>query len=165
MALVLAIPGEPLLVGGGALALTDYARILLGVGLAGGLGVLVVSRLATWEATGPATLLVAAAGLGLALGLAGALPGLLAAGAAAAVAATVALAHPATPGRVRALTRELRGATVATTVGLVAVSLVAGGDRRAGRPAPGRRRWPRWPPGSPWDTGSGRSRCTRGSRA
>ncbi len=125
VALVLAIPGEPLLVGGGALALTDYARILLGVGLAGGLGVLVVSRLATWEATGPATLLVAAAGLGLALGIAGALPGLLAAGAAAGVAATVALAHPATPGRVRALTRELRGATVATTVGLVAVGLVA----------------------------------------
>ncbi len=124
LALVLATPGEPLLVGGGALALTDYTRILLGVGLAGGLAVLAVSRLATWEAMGPATLLVATAGLGLGLGIAGALPGLLLAGAAATLAGTVALAHPATPVRVRALARELRGATVATTVGLIAVGLV-----------------------------------------
>ncbi len=122
--LVLAEPGEPLLVGGGALALTDYTRILLGVGLAGGLAVLAVGRLATWEAMGPATLLVAAAGLGLGLGIAGAIPGLLGAGTAAVLAATVALSHPATPLRARALARELRGATVATTVGLVAVSLV-----------------------------------------
>ena len=123
-ALLLAQPGEPLLVAGGALALTDYARILLGVGLAGGLIVLVVSRLSTWEATGPATLLVAIAGLGLALGVAGATSGLLAAGTAAVLTASVALTHPATPLRVRALARELRGTTVATTVGLIAVGLL-----------------------------------------
>ncbi len=122
--LVLSEPGDPLLVGGGALALTGYSRILLGIGLASGFGVLVVSRLSTWEAAGPAVLLVAAAGLGLALGVAGATAGFLAAGTAAVLTAAVALSHPATPPRVRALARELRGATVATTVGLVAVSLV-----------------------------------------
>jgi multicomponent Na+:H+ antiporter subunit D len=124
VALVLAKPGEPLLVAGGALELTDYARVLLGIGLAGGLGVLVVSRLATWEATGPATLLVAVGALGLALGVAGATSGVLAAGTAAVLAASVAIAHPATPLRVRALARELRGATVATTVGVVAIGLL-----------------------------------------
>ncbi len=123
VAVIVAVPGEPLLVGGGALGMTDYARILLGVGLAGSLVVLAVGRLATWEAAGPATLLVAVAGAGLALGVAGAISGLLAAGTGAALAAAVALTHPATPFRVRALARELRGATVATTVGLVAISL------------------------------------------
>jgi NADH:ubiquinone oxidoreductase subunit 2 (subunit N) len=122
--LVLTVPGDPLLVAGGALAMTDYGRVLLGIAMGGGLLVLIVSRLATWESAGPATLLVAAAGIGLALGIAGAIPGLLAAGTAAALAATVALARPSTPLRVRALARELRGATAATTVGVVAISLV-----------------------------------------
>jgi NADH-quinone oxidoreductase subunit N len=126
-ALVLATPGEPLVVGGGALALTPYTRVLLGVGLAGGLLVLTVGRLATWERAAPGTLLITAAGIGLALGVAGALAGLLAAGATAALAAAVALAQPATPLRVRALARELRGVTLATVVGLVAVSLAPEG--------------------------------------
>ena len=81
VALVLTVPGEPLAVGGGVVSMTAYARVLLGVGLAGGLLVLAVSRLATWEASGPATLLVAAAGLAVALGVGGAVPGLLVAGA------------------------------------------------------------------------------------
>jgi NADH:ubiquinone oxidoreductase subunit 2 (subunit N) len=127
LVLVVTTPGDPLLVGGGALALTEYARVLLGVALMGGLLVLVVSRLATWEPLGPATLLVAVAGSAAALGTAGAPIGLLAAGSAAALAATVALAQPATPLRVRALARELRGATAATTVGLVAVGLLPQG--------------------------------------
>ena len=121
--LLVAEPGEPLLVAGGAVALTDYARILLGIALAGGLVVLIVSRLTAWEAPGPSALLVAAAGVGLALGVAGATAGLLAAGTAAVLTSAVALAHPATPSRARALARELRGATVATTVGLIAVGL------------------------------------------
>ena len=123
VALVLTAPGETLSLGGGAVSLTAYARVLLGVGLAGGLLVLTVSRLATWEAPAPATLLVAVAGLTVALGVGGAIPGLLAIGATSALAAAVALAHPATPLRVRALAREARGATLAMTIGLVAVSL------------------------------------------
>ncbi len=123
VALVLTAPGEPLAIGGGVVSMTPYARVLLGVGLAGGLLVLAVSRLATWEASGPATLLVAAAGLAVALGVGGAVPGLLAAGATSVLAAAIALAHPATPLRVRALARELRGATLAMTIGVLAVSL------------------------------------------
>ncbi len=123
LTLALAAPGEPLVVGDGALALTAYARVLLGVGLAGGIIVLTVGRLSSWEPAAPGTLLVAAAGVGLALGVAGALAGLLAVGATAALAATVALAQPATPLHVRALARELRGVTLATVVGVVTVSL------------------------------------------
>ncbi|MFH0750532.1 MAG: proton-conducting transporter membrane subunit [Chloroflexota bacterium] len=121
--LVLTAPGEPLALGGGVVAMTAYARVVLGVGLGGGLLVLAVSRLATWEAPAPAALLVAVAGLAVALGVGGAVPGLLAAGATSALTAAVALAHPATPLRVRALAREARGAAVAMTIGVVAVSL------------------------------------------
>jgi NADH-quinone oxidoreductase subunit N len=123
VALVLAPPGEPLPLAGGVIAMTAYARVLIGVGLAGGLLVLAVSALATWEAPAPAALLVAVAGLAVALGVGGALPGLLAVGATSALAAAVALAHPATPLRVRVLAREMRGATLAMTVGILAVSL------------------------------------------
>jgi NADH:ubiquinone oxidoreductase subunit 2 (subunit N) len=123
-ALVAATPGAAVTVGDGAMALTPYARVLLGVALAGGLVVLVVGRLATWEQAAPSVLLVTVAGLGLALGVAGALPGLLAVGATAALAAATALAAPATPLRVGALARELRGAAVAMTVGVVVVSLL-----------------------------------------
>jgi NADH:ubiquinone oxidoreductase subunit 2 (subunit N) len=123
LVLVMTVPGETLELGGVAVAMTPYARVLLGVGLAGGLLVLTVSRLATWEATGPATLLVSAAGLAVALGVGGAVPELLAVGATSALAAAVALAHPATPLRVRALARELRGASLAMAIGILAVSL------------------------------------------
>lgn len=123
VALVLTAPGEPLALGGGVISMTAYARVLLGIGLAGGLLVLAVSRLSTWEAPGPAALLVAVAGLAVALGVGGAIPGLLAAGATSALAGAVALAHPATPLRVRALAHELRGATLAMTIGVLAVSL------------------------------------------
>jgi NADH-quinone oxidoreductase subunit N len=123
MALILVVPGEPLAVGGGMVAMTAYARVLLGVGLAGGLLVLAISRLASWEADGPASLLVAAAGLALALGVGGAVAGLLAVGATSALVAAVALAHPTSPLRVRALARELRGATLAMVIGVIAVSL------------------------------------------
>ena len=117
-------PGTPLIVGDGTLQLTPYARVFLGVGIAGSLGVVVVGRLATWEPTAPAVVLAAACGLGVTLGVGGALPGLLAAGATAALAAAVGLAQPATPYRARALARELRGAAVAVAVGVGAVSLV-----------------------------------------
>ena len=123
VALVLTEPGEPFALGGSVIAMTAYARVLLGVGLAGGLLVLAVSRLTTWEASGPAALLVAAAGLAVTLGVGGAVSGLLAAGATSALAASVALARPAAPLRVRALAREVRGATLAMTIGLIAVSL------------------------------------------
>jgi len=124
LALMIATPDAAVEVGGGAVALTSYTRLLLGVALAGGFGVLVVGRLAAWEQVAPGVLLVAAAGAGLALGIAGALPALLAVGAAAALTAAVALARPATPLRVQALAREIRGAVVAMTVGVVAVSLL-----------------------------------------
>ncbi len=117
-------PGTPLIIGDGALQLTPYARVFLGIGIAGSLGVLVVGRLATWEPAAPGVVLVAACGLGVTLGVGGALPGLLAAGSTAAVAAAVGLAQPATPYRARALARELRGAAVALAVGVAAVSLV-----------------------------------------
>jgi hypothetical protein len=121
--LAVSTPGPVLAIAGGAVALTEYARVLLGVGLAGSLGVLVVGRLAGWESVAPAVVLVVAGGLSLALGIAGALPGLLVAGATAAVAGGAALAQPATPLRVRALGRELRGTAAATTVGVIAMSL------------------------------------------
>jgi NADH:ubiquinone oxidoreductase subunit 2 (subunit N) len=124
LALVVATPDAAVVVGGGAVALTAYARLLLGVALAGGLGVLVVGRLAAWEQAAPGVLLLAAAGSGLALGVAGALPALLAAGATATLAAAAALARPATPPRVRALAREVRGAVTAMTIGVLAVSLL-----------------------------------------
>jgi len=122
-ALILTAPGEALALGGGAVGMTAYARVLLGVGLAGGLLVLAVSRLATWEGPAPAALLIGVAGLTIVLGVGGAVPGLLAAGATSALAGAVALAHPATPLRVGALAREVRGATLALTIGLLAVSL------------------------------------------
>ena len=80
VALILTEPGAPLTIGGEVVAMTAYARVLLGAGLAGGLLVLAVSRLATWEASGPAALLVATAGLAVALGVGGAVTGLAAAG-------------------------------------------------------------------------------------
>jgi hypothetical protein len=164
LALVLTVPGETLQLGGVEVAMTPYARVLLGVGLAGGLLVLAVSRLATWEATGPATLLVAAAGLALALGVGGAVPGLLAVGATSALAAAVALAHPATPLRVRALARELRGATLAMAIGILAVSLAP--EAIGGLAVqPRSRAWPWWPRAWPWATGSVRSRSTPASPA
>ena len=123
VALAVASPGEPLALGGGALALTPYARVLVGIALAGGLLVLVIDRLATWEPAAPATLLVAATGALLALGVAGALTGILAVGGTAAVSAAVALGAPATPLGVRALARELRGVTLAALVGIIAVAL------------------------------------------
>ncbi len=123
VALAMTAPGETLAVGGSAVGMTGYARVLLGVGLGGGLLVLAVSRLATWEASAPAALLIAVAGLGVTLGVGGAVPGLLAVGATSTLVAAVAIGHPATPLRVRALAREVRGATLATTIGLVAVSL------------------------------------------
>ena len=127
LVLIATTPDGSLVVADGAVAMTSYARVLLGVALAGGLGVLAVARLTSWESGGPAVLLVAGTGLGLALGMAGALPALLAAGATAALAVVVALAQPATPLRVRALARELRGVVAATTVCVIAVSLAPEG--------------------------------------
>jgi NADH-quinone oxidoreductase subunit N len=124
LALVLLAPDEPVAVGGGAVALTAYARLLVGIALAGGLLVLVVGRLGAWEPAGPGVLLVAAAGAGLALGVAGALPALLALGAGAALTAAAALAQPATPGRAHALAREIRGTVVAMTIGVLALALL-----------------------------------------
>jgi len=124
LALVLSTPDAAVGVGGGAIALTAHTRLLLGVALALGLGVLVVGRLAAWEPAAPGVLLLAAAGSGLALGVAGALPALLAMGATAALTAAAALARPATPPRVRALAREVRGAGTAMTTGVLAVSLL-----------------------------------------
>lgn len=123
VALILATPGEPFPLAGSLVALTEYTRVLLGIGLAGGLLVLAVSRLATWEASAPAALLVAVSGLAVTLGVGGAVSGVLAAGVTSALTAAVALSHPATPFRVRALAHELRGAILATTVGVIAVSL------------------------------------------
>jgi NADH:ubiquinone oxidoreductase subunit 2 (subunit N) len=122
--LVASVPGPPFGVADGALALTPYTRVLLGVSLAGSLGVLVVERLGGWEPAAPGVVLVASAGLGAALGVAGALPGLLAASAAAALAGAVALAWPATAIRARALARELRGVAAASAIGLIALSLL-----------------------------------------
>jgi NADH:ubiquinone oxidoreductase subunit 2 (subunit N) len=122
-AVILAATDDSIVIDGVTVALTAYGRILLGIGLASGLGTLIVGRLAVWEPAAPGVLLVVAAGLGLALGVGGAILGLLAAGATAALASAVALAQPATPLRVRALARELRGAAIATTVGIVAMSL------------------------------------------
>ena len=124
LTLLVATPGPPFEVGDGALQLTPYARVFIGIGITGSLGVLVVGRLATWEPAAPGVVLVATFGLGMTLGVGGALSGLLAAGATAALAAAVALAQPATPYRARALARELRGAAVALAVGVAAVSLV-----------------------------------------
>lgn len=116
-------PGEPLEVAGGAVAATAYARVLLGVGLAGGVVVLAIGRLTTWDPTAPGVLLVASAGMGVALGVAGALPGLLAAGTTAALAGALALARPVAPLRMRALARETRGVAITLVVGLSAVGL------------------------------------------
>jgi hypothetical protein len=118
------VPGPPFGIADGAVALTPYARLLLGFGLAGSLGVLVVERLGGWEPAAPGVILVAAAGLGAALGLAGAIPALLAASATAALAGTLALAWPATATRAWALARELRGVTATAAIGLIAMSLV-----------------------------------------
>jgi NADH:ubiquinone oxidoreductase subunit 2 (subunit N) len=125
--LVTSSPGPPFWIADGAIALTPYARVLLGVGLAGSLGVLVVERLGAWQPAAPGVVLVAAAGLGAALGLAGALPAMLVGGATAALAGALALAWPATAGRARALARELRGVAAAMAVGLIAMSLVPQG--------------------------------------
>lgn len=125
--LTASVPGPPFVIADGAVALTPYARVLLGVSLAGSLGVLVIERLGGWEPAGAGVVLVAAAGLGAALGLAGALPALLAAGATAALAGAVALAWPATATRARALSRELRGVAAASAIGLIALSLLPEG--------------------------------------
>jgi hypothetical protein len=116
----------PLSIGGGALAGSDHLRLVLTLCLAGGLLVLVVARLATWQPSAPGTLLGGAAGIGLALGLAGTSPSLLAAAAATIVASALALGSPAAPSRIRALARELRGATTSLVIGLVGAGIVPG---------------------------------------
>jgi NADH-quinone oxidoreductase subunit N len=116
-------PDAPITIGGGALAGSDHLRLVLALTLGGGLLVLVVARLATWQPSAPGALLGGAAGIGLALGLSGTPPSLLAAAAATIVASALALGSPAAPSRVRALARELRGATTSLVVGLVAAGI------------------------------------------
>ncbi len=113
-------PDTPLGIGGGALAGSDHLRVLLVLCLGSGLLVLIVARLASWQPSAPGALLGGAAGIGLALGLAGTPPALLGAAAATVAASALALGSPAAPSRIRALARELRGATTSVVVGLVA---------------------------------------------
>jgi NADH-quinone oxidoreductase subunit N len=132
-------PDTPVSIGGGALAGSDHLRVVLTLCLAGGLLVLVVARLATWQPSAPGALLGGAAGIGLALGLAGTPPGLLGAAAATIAASALALASPAAPSRIRALARELRGATTSLVVGLIAAGILpvaAGAAARAPGAAP-----------------------------
>lgn len=68
-------PDSPLGIGGGALAGSDHLRLVLTLSLGGGLLVLVVARLSSWQPSAPGALLGGAAGIGLALGLAGTPPG------------------------------------------------------------------------------------------
>ena len=119
-------PDTPLDVGGGALAGSDLLRVLLVLCLASGLLVLIVARLATWQPSAPAAILGGAAGIGLALGLAGTPPALLGAAAATVVASALALGSAAAPSRIRALARELRGATTSVVIGLVAAGIMPG---------------------------------------
>ena len=119
-------PDTPLSIGGGALAGSDHLRLVLTLCLAGGLLVLIVTRLATWQPSAPGALLGGAAGIGLALGLAGTPPGLLGAAAATIVASVLALGSPAAPSRIRALARELRGAATSLVIGLLAAGIVPG---------------------------------------
>jgi NADH-quinone oxidoreductase subunit N len=128
---------HPLLLGGGALGGDAYLRLVLSLCLGGGLLVLIVARLATWQPSAPGVLLGGAAGIGLALGLAGTPAALLAAGAATGAAATLALASPAAPSRIRALMRELRGATTSTVIGVIAAAIVpaTSGSGRVAQPA------------------------------
>lgn len=125
-------PDAPLTIGGGALAGSDHLRLVLTLCLAGGLLVLVVARLATWQPSAPGALLGGAAGIGLALGLAGTPPGLLGAAAATIAASVLALGSPAAPSRIRALARELRGAATSLVIGLIAAGIMPGAA-----PAPG----------------------------
>src|SRR5450759_4100387 len=125
-------PDTPLSIGGGALAGSDHLRLVLTLCLAGGLLVLVVARLATWQPSTPGALLGGAAGIGLALGLAGTPPGLLGAAAATIAASVLALGSPAAPSRIRALARELRGAATSLVIGLSAAGIMPGAA-----PAPG----------------------------
>jgi NADH-quinone oxidoreductase subunit N len=125
-------PDTPLSIGGGALAGSDHLRLVLTLCLAGGLLVLVVARLATWQPSAPGALLGGAAGIGLALGLAGTPPGLLGAAAATIAASVLALGSPAAPSRIRALARELRGAATSLVIGLIAAGIMPGAA-----PAPG----------------------------
>jgi NADH-quinone oxidoreductase subunit N len=127
-------PDTPIVIGGGALAGSDHLRLVLTLCLAGGLLVLVVARLATWQPSAPGALLGGAAGIGLALGLAGTPPGLLGAAAATIAASALALGSPAAPSRIRALARELRGAVTSVVIGLIAAGIVPGA---ATSPAPG----------------------------
>jgi len=126
-------PDTPLGIGGGALAGSDHLRVLLVLCLGGGLLVLIVARLATWQPSAPGALLGGAAGIGLALGLAGTSPALLAAAAATVAASALALGSPAAPSRIRALARELRGATTSVVVGLVAAGIVPAAASTPGR--------------------------------
>jgi len=119
-------PDTPLSIGGGALAGSDHLRLVLTLCLAGGLLVLVVARLATWQPSAPGALLGGAAGIGLALGLAGTPPGLLGAAAATIAASVLALGSPAAPSRIRALARELRGAATSLVIGLIAAGIMPG---------------------------------------
>ena len=129
-------PDSPLDIGGGVLAGTDHLRLVLVFSLAGGLLVLVIARLATWQPAASATLLGGTAGLGLALGLAGTSPGLLSAAAATIGASALALGSPVAPSRTRALARELRGATTSIVVGLVAAAIVPTAAASTGPGAP-----------------------------
>jgi formate hydrogenlyase subunit 3/multisubunit Na+/H+ antiporter MnhD subunit len=126
-------PDTPLGIGGGALAGSDHLRVLLVLCLGGGLLVLIVARLATWQPSAPGALLGGAAGIGLALGLAGTPPALLAAAAATVAASALALGSPAAPSRIRALAHELRGATTSVVVGLVAAGIVPAAASTPGR--------------------------------
>ena len=128
---------DPLRLAAETLAGDTHLRLVLSLCLGGGLLVLIVARLATWQPSAPGVLLGGAAGIGLALGLSGAPAALLAAGAATGAAATLALASPAAPSRVRALMRELRGTTTSTVIGVIAATIVPAttGSGRVAEPA------------------------------
>jgi NADH-quinone oxidoreductase subunit N len=124
VAAALVRPEAPLVIGGGALAGSDHLRLVLSLCLAGGLLVLAVARLGTWQPSAPGALLGGAAGIALALGMAGTPPALLGAAAATIAASALALGGAAAPSRLRALARELRGATTSVVIGLVAAAIV-----------------------------------------
>jgi NADH-quinone oxidoreductase subunit N len=122
-------PEAPLQVGDGALGGSDHLRLVLALCLAGGLLVLFIARLATWQPSAAGALLGGAAGIGLALGLAGTPVALLGAAAATIAASALALGSPAAPSRIRALARELRGAATSLVIGLIAAGIVPAAPR------------------------------------
>ena len=122
---------EPFHIAGGAIAGSDFARLFLVLGSAGGLLLAVVALATTWPRSLPGATLVGLGAAGFALGVVDSGTAVAAATSGAVVGVLVTVFGPPNQRRVLVAARELRALVVAGVLGLVAAGATAGPEAAA----------------------------------